>query len=78
MYIYLVINTEGDPFIIDICRTVGAANYLADKYRKNFEKYHEYCDFIEVEKVSLNSMDDVFWTAYNSSEDKDPALSYSE
>lgn len=75
MTVYLVLNIENDPFVIDICRTLDAAEKLASSYKANFyESGRDSDDFIEVKKLNLDSVVDVFWTAYP--EDKEPEITY--
>ena len=65
MKIYLVLNTETDPYVIDICSNKQIACMLADKYKDNFIRNTDKIpDFIKVKEVDLDNTVDVLWTMY--------------
>ena len=65
MEIYLVLNTKDpeEPFVIDICSSIEAAENLREKYIENFgTKDAEY--FINIDTVDITNTKDVLWSAY--------------
>lgn len=72
-YMYLVINNEEDPFVIDICTNLETAEELKEMYDNNFLETYEDSPII-IEKIS--NVGDVLWTAYP--EDQKPQYEYGD
>ncbi len=58
---YLVINYEEDPFIINICSNRDTAEELKEIYDNNFHM-DDMDSFIRIEKIEGSG--DILWTAY--------------
>lgn len=73
--IYLVLNVEDQPVVLDICSSLEVANSLAKIYTTNFESNKRCkCDFIMVEPVDTDTGSDILWTLYP--EDREDKLTY--
>lgn len=78
--IYLVINTQEDNYIINICTSVKVAETLAEVYKNNFIKNGDYkpeeVDFIEVKPLELRDDVNILWDVY--SDDIEAGFTYAQ
>lgn len=64
MILYLVVNRENEPIILNICKTLEMAKTLAETYESNFKKNLNKEGIIAIEDIDVSLNNEVIWSMY--------------
>lgn len=63
--IYLVLNLEDDPCVVNVCSTREKANELIEQYQNNFAKNMGYVPEFGITEINPNDTKDILWDCYD-------------